>query len=91
MIVSQMRYLRTSESPHQREFTVAVIGFVSLVACGNKEAEKQARCTSEGNATHSLAMMGMKVATDEGSMANTIAKVAAEQARAYTFSECMKK
>jgi uncharacterized lipoprotein YehR (DUF1307 family) len=73
------------------KFAAIAICFVSLVACGNKEAEKQARCTSEGNSTHSQAMMGVTVATDEGSMANKIAKAAAEQARAYTFSECMKK
>jgi predicted small lipoprotein YifL len=73
------------------KFAAVVVCLASLAACGNKEAEKQARCTSEGNSTHSQAMMGVKVATDEGSMANTIAKAAAEQARAYTFSECMKK
>lgn len=73
------------------KFAAAAICLSLLVACGNKEAEKQARCTSEGNDTYSKAMMGVKAATDEGSMANTIAKAAAEQARAYTFSECMKK
>ena len=68
-----------------------IVGLITLSGCGNKEAELQARCTSEGNSTYTQAMAGVKLTTDEGSIANRIAKVAAEQAQAYTFTECMKR
>lgn len=73
------------------KLATAAICLVILAACGNKEAQLQARCSSEGNATYTQAMAGVKLATDEGSIANKLAKAAAEQAQAYTFSECMKR
>ncbi len=69
---------------------VATLMVTGIAACGNKEAEKQARCNGEADNAHSTAMKALKMATDKGSITYTVGEAAAGQLRSHTFSECMR-
>lgn len=72
--------------------TLAIMSSAMAIGCGESRAEaKMRRCASDAQSTYDNAMIAVSAATDKGSVANKIATHAAEQAQAYTLSECMKR
>lgn len=66
--------------------------FIIIAGCGESSAEaKMRRCKVDAQDTYDKAARAAGMATDKGSIANKIALAAADQAQAYTLSECLKR